>query len=161
MTILTKIYLSYVQAQLKNTIWPEYFPRGDVAALDRRMQITPTSEKLTTERADQNSCTVNPIKISQPPTERWSGEAVAGKHQPFLHKARPKFVQSRQFPSSSVKLTLLIGRMCDVVLLERLSWTAACLQRQHLKVIHWAEFLTSRLISLHYLKTDCDSLLWE
>lgn len=111
------------------------------------MQMAPTSEILSTEHlADHTASPQIQSNYRNPPAERWSGEAAAEKHQPLLHKASSKFVQSKQFLSSSARLTLLIGWMCDVVLLERLSWTAR-LQRHHLKVIHWAEFLTSSLIS--------------
>lgn len=61
------------------------------------------------------------------------------------------FVQSKQFLSSLVRLTLLIGWMCDVLVLKRRSWTA-WVQRLHLKAIHWAEFLTFLLIS---------SIIWK
>lgn len=89
--------------------------------LSRVGQIVPAPEALSIEYlADHTASKI----LQHPPTQRkWSGEAAAAaeKHQPLLHKARSKFGQLKQFLSSLVRLTLLIGWMCEVVALERLS----------------------------------------
>lgn len=110
--------------------------------LSRLTQITPTLEILNTFLTTQlhrksNQKTASP---PPPPAETWRG--TVRKHPPLLHKSQSTFVQLKQCLSCLVGLTYWSDeRVMFCGVLERLSWTA-CLQRHHLKAIHWVDFLT-------------------
>lgn len=108
--------------------------------------------------ADHSLPRKNPIKTPQPP----HGEL---EWRETSTEAPSEFVQSRQFLSSAARLTSLIGRTCDVVLLEKAFLDSAPSKAPPLESDSLSRILNISAHILHYLSREeqigCDSLLFR